>query len=217
MLFSNRERLFDSLRFQSIIFFTYIAKTRSSDNETQRFICILMILIGLLAVLPASAQTDVQPPASGWFFIKSVQYGDSNAGYWDQPGTLKKYEKGANLMVYAHDSSFDCDQQFRLISAGGDWYYIQSRNGGYVDVSKGESKNGTNVLIWEGTKRDNQKFRFQYLGDGRWIFFAANGGIVCLKGKSHEDRTNIHIWENHSGAFTEWYLRDSETYKIWQP
>lgn len=177
---------------------------------------LVFALTGLLVTATVTAQETIQPP-SGWFFIKSVQAGGSDAGYWDQPGTPKRYEKGANLMVYAIDTSFNNDQQFRFVSAGGGWYFIQARNGGYVDVAKGENRNGTNICIWEGTKRNNQKFRFQHLGNGRIKIYAATGGIACLKGQSHEHRSNIHIWRDHAGAFTEWYFIDASTRKTWRP
>lgn len=177
----------------------------------------LILIIGCVFVATGTAQNNISPPASGWYFVKSVQSGTTDAGYWDQPGKPTRYDKGANLMVYALDTVFNNDQQFHLIPAGNNFYYIQSKNGGFVDVAKGERKNGTNVLIWEGTKRNNQKFRFEYLGNGRWKIYAATGGIVCLAGRSHANKSNIHIWQDHSGAFTEWYLVDASTRNIWAP
>lgn len=177
-----------------------------------------LFLLPLLLILGTSPAAQTFDPApSGWFFIQSVQAEGEDAGYWDQPGRPQEYKRGANLQVYGIDRGFNEDQQFRCIPAGGGWYYLQPRNGGMVDVARGKSDNGTNILIWDANRTGNQKYRFQHLGDGRYKIHARNGGIFALAGRSHENRSNIHIWEDHEGPFTEWRFINPESRQTYRP
>lgn len=146
-------------------------------------------------------------PSSGYFFIKSVQAGKSNSrGFWDQPGKPKRYKKGANIGIWSKDRKFNRDQQFRVRNAGGGWYYIRSRNGGYVDVDGNKNGNGVNIHVWKYNRSDAQKFRFKYLGRGKWKIYTNHGRILALKGRSHKNGSNVHTWADHNGKFTEWYF-----------
>jgi hypothetical protein len=169
---------------------------------------LLVVLTGLVVTMPVFSQVWENPPQNGWYYIKSVQAGKENAGFWDQPGHNNRFEKGDNLMVYSQDTE-TFDQRFKFIEADDGYFFIVSKNGGFIDVAKGGGKNGTNVGIWEGHKRDNQRFRFKYLGNGRWKIYAKTGGILSLEGKSHKDRSNIQIWTDYIGPSSEWILIDA--------
>lgn len=150
------------------------------------------------------------PPVNRFYYVKSVQAGTQNLGYWDQPGFPKRFKKGANLALFAKDNKID--QQFRFRSAGNGFYYIESRNKGIVDVSGNKKANGTNVQIWSGHGGSNQLYRFKHLGDGRWKIYAHNGGVICTPRK-FSNRTNVHLWDDHNGPWMEWYFEDALTKK----
>lgn len=147
-------------------------------------------------------------PENRFFYIKSVQSGSENLGYWDQPGNPGIYKRGDNLALYSKDRGLD--QQFRFRSAGNGMYYIESRNGGVVDVAGNKKENGTNVLIWSGHGGSNQIFGFKYIGDGRWKIYAHNGSVVCTA-KSYRNDSNVQIWEEGEEDWMEWFFEDART------
>lgn len=156
-------------------------------------------------------------PTGKYFFIKSVQAGSRNLGYWDQGGRPKRYKRGTDLKSWAKDRTFNNDQRFRFISAGGDYYYIRSANGGYVDISGGKNRNGVKVQVWSPNKRKSQKFRFKHLGNGKWKIYTSWGRAICLAGRSHKNGSNIHTWTDHNGAWMEWYLEDVSSRRKYMP
>ncbi len=144
---------------------------------------------------------------SGNIYIKSVQagyYGDQ--GFWDQPGHPSKYKQGDNLALYSRD--FDVDQQFKFVSAGNGMYYIVSQNGGYVDVSGGNNGDGVNMHIWSPNNSASQKFRLQFLGNGKWKIFTSWGRVISTP-RSYANGANVHTWGDHDGPWMEWYFIDS--------
>ncbi len=178
---------------------------------------IISLFILTLTLTQAPAQAGFDTPPNGFFYIKSVQAGNQNAGYWDQPGNNAPFKRGANIMAWAKDNGRD--QRFRFVSAGGGFYHIVSQNGGYVDVAGSRNANGTNILIWtrKTSNNSNQKFRFRHIGNGRWKIYTAWGRIICLAGRKHNNGSNIHTWADHKGASTEWYFKSVSNGRIYIP
>ena len=154
------------------------------------------------------------PPANSYFFIKSVQSGNYNRGYWDQPGNPKKYKQGGNIAAWSKDGAVD--QQFKFVNAGGGWYYIVSRNGGYADVKGGKNGNGVSIQVWTPNRTASQKFRFKHLGKGRWKIYTAWNRAICLDGRKDKNGTKIHTWNDHNGSWMEWYFEDCRTGKRYE-
>lgn len=175
------------------------------------FFCSLIYLFYLAS---AYAQDKSGKPSNAYFYIKSVQSESLNAGYWDQPGVPVKFERGARLGLYAKDNNID--QQFRFIKAGGGLYYIESKNGGLVDVESNKSANGTRLQVWSGHGGSNQLFRIKHLGGGRWKIYTAGGRVISTP-RDFSNGTVIHIWEDHDGPWTEWFFEDAKTGKIFIP
>ena len=179
---------------------------------------IFAIICTLAVIIPGtsgSAESSDTPPEKSFYFIKSVMSGNANKGYWDQPGHHGRYKQGLNLMAWSKDG--DPDQQFRFVKAGAGWYYIVSRNGGYVDVSGGNNRDGVNVQIWSSNRSTSQKFRFRHLGNGRWKIYAFHGRALCLDNRTDKNGTNIHIWNDHNGPWMEWFLEDYRTGERYAP
>ncbi len=155
-----------------------------------------------------SGSSEGKVPA-GYVFIKSVQAGISGEqGFWDQPGYPSKYKQGDNLAIYNRD--FGVDQQFRFVPAGGGMYYIVSKNGGYVDVSGGKNGDGVNMHIWSPNNSVSQKFRLQFLGNGRWKIYTSWGRVLCTP-RSFANGANVHTWSDHEGPWMEWFFIESQT------
>ncbi len=179
---------------------------------------ILFAALCFFGVVPQLFAGDWIKPVERWFYIKSVQAGGRNAGFWDQPGSDRQFRNGNNLMVFARTANFLADQRFMFKPVGEGVFNIVAMNGGYVTVEGGASANGTNVYIGRGRGGDpSQNFRIEHLGGGRFKIHPIGGGVICLAGRSHADRSNIHVWTNHEGAFTEWFLLPSYDGEAWVP
>jgi len=153
-------------------------------------------------------------PCYKYFYVKSVQAGYRNLGYWDQPGNHRRYKSGANLALYAKDHGVD--QQFRFESAGDGWYYIVSGNGGYVDVSGGRNGDGVNMHIWSSNRTVSQKFRFKHLGNGRYKIYTWWGRVICTPRK-YSNGSNVHTWGDHKGPWMEWSFYEARTNRKYLP
>lgn len=178
------------------------------------FLSIICFLIFLFTEGGASAAGFDTPPVDSFFFIKSVQAGNNNSGYWDQPGKNSRYKSGDNIAAWSKDGVVD--QMFRFVNAGGGWYYIVSANGGYADVKGGKNGDGVSIQIWTPNNSASQKFRFRHMGNGRWKIYTAWNRAICLANRSDRNGSNIHTWGDHDGAWMEWYFEDSRTGKKYE-
>lgn len=167
---------------------------------------VLMLTFSTASVF-AQAAYDEPPRGANWL-IKSVQAGDQNLGYWDQPGliTTQSFTAGHKISVYAKDNGLD--QNFYFVPAPEKgWFYIKSLNGsGCIDVPGGKTANGVQLIIYKSNNQNNQKFRFKHLGDSRWKIYAFNSKAVCLANRSHANDTAVHTWDDHDGPWMEWYI-----------
>lgn len=175
----------------------------------KKVINILLCSLAVLFILTmGNTQGKFDNPPAGYFYIKSVQTGFENTGYWDQPGVPDNFDSGVTLSLNNKDGG--SDQQYRFMKAGEGYFYIQSKNGGLADVSGNRKENGTSVMIWRGHGGSNQLFRFKHLGEGRWKIYAKNGTVVCAERGSIEN-SKIHIWEDLDGTWMEWFFEDVKT------
>jgi len=179
---------------------------------------VINLLFCFLAVffffIDVNAKEKFDNPPAGYFFIKSVQTGSENTGYWDQPGVPDNFDKGVNLLLNVKDGG--ADQQYRFINAGEGYFYIQSKNGGLADVSGNRKDNGTSVMMWRGHGGSNQLFRFRYIGEGRWRIFAKNGTTVSAE-KDPVSGSKVQIWEDLEFSWMEWYFEDVKSGKRYVP
>lgn len=75
---------------------------------------------------------------------------------------------------------------WKLVDAGGGYYYVRSYTGDgktyYLDLSYGNTANGTNIGIWSNTYSDAQLFKFVDNGDGSYtITTKATGDASCVE------------------------------------
>lgn len=172
------------------------------------------LLISALSATAVSAQAAYDdPPTGGNWWIKSVQAGNQNLGYWDQPGLITEYKfnQGSKITVYAKDNGLD--QKFYFIPAPEKgWYYIRTMNGdGCIDLPNGKNANGVQLIVYKSNNQNNQKFRFKHLGNGRWKIYASTGKAVCLANRSIANDTAVHTWDDHDGPWMEWYIVNDST------
>jgi len=180
-------------------------------------VLIVYISVLILQCIYAGATAGNQfhkPPVGRYFYIKSALAESQNFGYWDQPGNNKKFEKGVNLILNSKEN--ETDQLFRFISAGGGFYYIESKNGGLADVAGGKNNNGNIVQIWSGHGGSNQLFRFKYSIEGRWKIYTNSGMVLCAE-RVYRSGSNVQIWEDGEEKWMEWYLEDEVSGRVYIP
>ena len=156
----------------------------------------------------------------GRFIIQSANnFGKNDGGCFDIPGNSNP-KKGDNLKVWSLDKG--TDRIYSLTQAKNKAYYnvvVGASMGDdlVVDVAGNGYRNGTNVGVWERNNYHSQDFYFKHLGKGRYKIYNRNGKILCLDNRSSKNGSNIHMWVDHDGSWTEWYLLDADTRKVFIP
>lgn len=178
------------------------------NNRFQAFLFSLVFVI-FVSVSSYPGVSFSNPP-TGYLLIKSVQVADQNSGYWDQPGVPAGFEKGVRIILNSKDGK--TDQQFKFIKAGNEYYYIQSGNGGVVDIDGGRLENGSAIQLWSGHGGSNQLFRFKNCGGGRWKIYTLSSMVISVS-QSAGNGSSLQIWEDNDGPWTEWYFEKAENLK----
>jgi len=183
----------------------------------KRFVLVFLSALFLSAPL-FSAERNVS--SSNYYYIQSAQeYGRSNRGYWDLPGSNPSYKKGARLNVWSLD--YGADRKFKFSYAGSGYYTISAQNGSYnnsaLDVKGGKNKNGRQLIVWSKHKNWNQLFKLRHVGNGRYKIYNKKGKVVCLDGRRSSNGTKVHIWDDHNGPWMEWVLINARTKQIVNP
>ena len=156
------------------------------------------------------------------YLVQSAQeYGKSQKGFWDIPGSDVLFTKGQNLKVWDIGNEHKVgDRLFRFKNIGNGWFEIipaYTYEAGCVDISGNEQKNGANLHIWEEYKGNAQKFKIKPTKDGRYKIYNINGKIICLDGRKSDNGSNVCMWADHAGLFTEWVFIDPVTKKVVKP
>lgn len=100
---------------------------------------------------------------------------------------------------------------WRLVNAGGGYYYVRSCTGDgktyYLDLDYGKTENGTNIGIWSDTQSDAQLFKFVDNGDGTYTITTkptADASCLGVAGASTEVGANIVEWECNGSDDQKW-------------
>ncbi len=149
------------------------------------------------------------------YYVQSAkEYGKSDKGYWDIPGWDPNYEKDQTIQVY--EKGKYGDRKFYIERLENGYVRITPHHGigmGYLDVSGGRTKNGTDIQLWDKANTTNQKFKLKHLGDGVYKIYTSKGQVVCLAGRSTKNGTNVHIWQDHDVDAVKWMFIDTKTNK----
>ncbi|MGE0079579.1 MAG: RICIN domain-containing protein [Bacteroidales bacterium] len=160
-----------------------------------------------------------QMPTGREFFIQSAASYGTEVGFWDIPGNLTSITKGLKIQLW--EFSMDMDRKFTLLQSQENGFYlikVGNTPNARVDIQGGKTDNGTPVQTWDHHGKENQRFLFQHLGDGRFKIFDYNSGrIICPKGESNSNGTQLNIQDDYNSSFAEWYLIDAQTYETFVP
>jgi len=188
----------------------------------QKFKITLAVLF-IAAMLTPSLFAEVKIPKYKVFYIKSALSGKySLKGCWDVPGSPTSFHNGQNIKVWdLPQSDMKKKDRFFFIEEAGNGYHkiISALNYGkaYIDVDGGRYDNGRNIHLWTKNGSHAQKFRFVHQGNGKFKIFTTSGKVITLDNRSNANGSNVHIWDNQNGPWTQWYLVDVTTKKVWMP
>lgn len=100
---------------------------------------------------------------------------------------------------------------WKLVDAGGGYYYIRSCTGDgktyFLDLEYGGTDNGTNIGIWTNDESDARKFKFVNNGDGSYtIVTKSTKDASCLGvvSGSTEVGANVCQWECNGSDDQKW-------------
>jgi hypothetical protein len=184
-----------------------------------KVLLLVLVAVALLYSPVYSAEIDT----SKYYYIQSAQeYGRSSKGVWDVPGHPKRFKKGQNIKVWdlPQNDRRSSDRAFKFykISAGVYEIYSRMSSRSRVDVAGGNTKNGTNIHLWDrNNNRYSQRYRVSYRGNGRWKFYTMRGKVICLSARESKNGSNVITWNNHNGPWTEWVLIPRNTYRAYMP
>ncbi|MCT4614697.1 MAG: RICIN domain-containing protein [Marinifilaceae bacterium] len=114
-------------------------------------------------------------------------------------------ERGANIQVWT-PNGLD-PQKFKLISNGGDRYFLQNINGGkFVDIVNGEQKTGVNIRTWDGNMSLAQTFIIVPTNNKGYYYLKSTGGYYVGVETSYAQKgSNVILLASATGS-TEWKI-----------
>lgn len=136
--------------------------------------------------VPLFEKTDL---AAGPHTIKVVCAGTKNAA---SSGTVCALDAFASIPFPAENAS----------------YKILNKNSGKaIDVSGGSTSAGANILQWNDTGSQNQRWRWVAVGDGSYEIVSQNSGqLLNVTGGSTADGATIIQQPDNNGASQRWTL-----------
>ena len=86
-----------------------------------------------------------------------------------------------------------------------------------LDVSGGETKNGTNIQVWAKNDSAAQKFKLSRDTDGYYRIYNANASrSLDVSGGSISNGANIQLWDNNDTCSQKWVAEQSGNYYIFR-
>jgi hypothetical protein len=120
-----------------------------------------------------------------------------------------KWGNGSNLVSGTRGlTGLPEEMGFRIEEAKGkdDWYYgcyIKNDRYGYLDVEGAKNADGTKIIAYSPTKKDNQRFRFLDAGDGTFYIQSAIGNKY-LQLSGIKDGSAVVLSSSKGGNNTKW-------------
>jgi ribosomal silencing factor RsfS len=119
-------------------------------------------------------------------------------------------QNGANVIQW--DKTGGDNQKWQLVDTGqilGEGYYqiIARHSGKALDVSGASQQNGANVVQWDKTGGDNQKWQLVDAGGGYYNLIVRHSGkALDVFGASQQNGANVGQWDKTGGDNQKWQL-----------
>lgn len=127
-------------------------------------------------------------------------------------------ENGKNVQIYnKHGSN---GQKFKLEMTGTKTidegtYSIRTKNDSNyaIDVDNASKENCANVLLWQNTGNDNQKFKLKYNTRGFYTITALHSNkVLDVEGGAVSSGKNVDQYSNNNGDNQKWIIKKEGDY-----
>lgn len=116
---------------------------------------------------------------------------------------LRQEMRGKNVQLYHYHGGDN--QQFKILSAGSNWYkIINVKTNKAVDVAGGIAGDEVNVQLWEQNGTDAQCFRFEDAGNGYLYIKNKLGYYLDVYWGVCRDEQNIQTCRKNGGNNQKW-------------
>ena len=162
-----------------------------------------LLLLSLLLAFVLSSNVHAETLRSGKIYI--IRSAMDNNYVIDVYYGLRLDMRGKNVQLYHYHGGDN--QQFKILSAGSNWYkIINVKTNKAVDVAGGIAGNEVNVQLWEQNGTDAQLFRFENAGNGYYFIKNKLGYYLDVYWGQCKDEQNIQTCRKNGGNNQKWLL-----------
>ena len=182
----------------------------------------LLLLFSLLSAFVFSGNVYAETLRSGKTYI--IRSAMDNNYVFDVYYGLRLDMRGKNVQLYHYHGGDN--QQFKILSAGNNWYkIINVKTNKAIDVAGGIAGDEVNVQLWEQNGTDAQLFRFEDAGNGYLYIKNKLGYYLDVYWGVCRDEQNIQTCRKNGGNNQKWLLTsvggtnnvtDNITDNVWQ-
>ena len=163
---------------------------------------------------PTTTPPATNPPSSSItaeVFDESVSYTfkNVNSGLYMEVAEAKA-ESGANVQQWG-TSANAANNTWKLVSAGGGYYYIYSALSDSIvlDVEANKATNGQNISMYNFKESNNQQFKFAKNRDGSYKILTRisnDASAVEVESGSKDAGANVQQWEVNGATCQDWII-----------
>lgn len=175
-------------------------------KRQRKTLIVILCVLCFLAVSGIAAAQATMP--GGWWLIQTKSGSNGQSGFWDLPGD-GSFQKSSQLQLWSYTGNNASDRKFKFVHVGNGWYNIVCQyNNWCVDVTGGNSSNGTALVVYDNHGGRNQMFRFVDQGNGYYKIYDWNGKMLTAPGgQGAVDGAKLNIWDDHYNENGIWKLR----------
>jgi len=119
---------------------------------------------------------------------------------------VQSWSKQNDAPITQWDCHGGANQRFRLLDAGGGYWYVQSvHSGKCLDVRRASPEQGAAILQWDCHGGDNQKLKRENLGGNLYQFTFKHSGN-CMDVNNSKNGSPVYQYGCHSGKNQRFYL-----------
>ncbi len=98
-------------------------------------------------------------------------------------------------------------EKFTITRLDDGTYRIAAENGQVLDVAFGSTELGANIILWDDTSSDNQRWYIVSTGEDTYKFInKATGGVLDVLGNKKTRNTRIQQWDDNGSGAQEFEL-----------
>jgi len=173
-------------------------------------LCVLSLLATTTSLFGES--TGFRMPGGYWIIQSKYSHGGPK-GYWDLGGRKSRYMKEEKLKLWDREDPVYPDRLYRFVDCGDGWYFIQTKNGGFVDVEHGKDADDVPIQLYDGNGTKAQKFLIKVQEDGYFKIFTYWGRTIVTKSPNDQKGNRLVTRSEQASDGELWTLVDPSNYR----